>query len=134
MSDARLIVFYDGDCGFCDTSIRQLMRIDARRQIRYAPLQGQTAAQNLPPDLRDTRDLKTLVFLDSEGRIHTKSTAVIAALAQIGGIWKGCQLALILPASFRDWFYDRVAIRRRSLIAKASCPLPTPDERARMLP
>lgn len=134
MSKDSDIVFFDGECGFCDTAVRQLMRIDRSRRLRFAPLQGQTALRLLEAELRRPENLKTLVFLDASGRVWTKSAATIAILKRIGGFWKIASLAGILPIGFRDWFYDRVAERRRSLIDKANCPLPTEGQRARILP
>ncbi len=128
------IVFYDGECGFCDTSVRQIMSIDKSKTLRYAPLQGTTAVAALPASMRDPSELKTIVYLDREGALFTKSEAVIEILKRVGGFWKTFRIFRILPIGFRDWFYDRVAERRRSLIDKASCPLPTPDQQARILP
>jgi len=128
------IVFFDGECGFCDTAVRQIMQIDASQLLRFAPLQGQTALRLLDSSLRNPENLKTLVYLDASRRTWTKSEATIEILRRVGGFWKIASLARILPVGFRDWFYDRVAERRRSLIDKAHCPLPTEEQRARILP
>jgi len=134
MSENTNIVFFDGECGFCDTTVRWIMTIDKEKTIRYAPLQGETAARLLPEELRGEENLKTLVYVDLENERHVKSTAVIEILSQVGRLWKLCRIGKILPTGFRDWFYDRVAERRRSLISKESCPLPTPEQQARILP
>ena len=128
------IVFFDGECGFCDTTVRWIMAIDQDQAIRYAPLQGETARRLLPQELRREENLKTIVYLDPLGERYLKSNAVIEILCQVGGLWKLCKAGKILPTGLRDWFYDRVAVRRRSLISKEACPLPTPDQRARLLP
>ncbi len=128
------IVFFDGECGFCDTTIRWIMAIDKRKTIRYAPLQGETAARLLPEELRLEENLKTIVYINPQNSRYLKSNAVIEILCQIGGLWKIVKVGKILPTGLRDWFYDRIAERRRSLISKAACPLPTPDQRARLLP
>ena len=134
MSKDGDIVFFDGECGFCDTAVRQIMQIDRRRYLRFAPLQGQTATRLLDESLRTPENLKTLVYLDRAQKVWTKSEATLEILKRVGGFWKLASLAKILPVGFRDWFYDRVAERRRSIIDKANCPLPTEDQRARILP
>ncbi len=134
MPQTSNIVFYDGNCGFCDTTVRWIMRIDSAKKIRYAPLQGETAKALLPPELRTEENLKTLVYLDPQERLFTKSTAVIEILATVGGFWKTAAAAKILPESLRDSLYDSIARRRRKLIAKESCPLPTEEQKSRNLP
>ena len=134
MSEDGDIVFFDGECGLCDAAIRQIMQIDSNRRLRFAPLQGQTATRLLDESLRSPENLKTLVYLDRAQKVWTKSEATLEILKRVGGFWKIASLAKILPVGFRDWFYDRVAERRRSIIDKANCPVPTEDQRARILP
>ena len=134
MSEDGDIVFFDGECGLCDTAVRQIMQIDSKRRLRFAPLQGQTATRLLDESLRSPENLKTLVYLDRAQKVWTKSEATLEILKRVGGFWKIASLAKILPVGFRDWFYDRVAERRRSIIEKANCPVPTEDQRARILP
>lgn len=134
MSEDGDIVFFDGECGLCDTAVRQIMQIDSKRRLRFAPLQGQTATRLLDESLRSPENLKTLVYLDRAQKVWTKSEATLEILMRVGGFWKIASLAKILPVGFRDWFYDRVAERRRSIIDKANCPVPTEDQRARILP
>ena len=134
MSEDGDIVFFDGECGLCDTAVRQIMQIDSKRRLRFAPLQGQTATCLLDESLRSPENLKTLVYLDRAQKVWTKSEATLEILMRVGGFWKIASLAKILPVGFRDWFYDRVAERQRSIIDKANCPVPTEDQRARILP
>ncbi len=110
------------------------MAIDDARPIRFAPLQGETAARLLPKDLRLEENLKTIVYLAPYNERYLKSDAVIEILSKVGGFWKACRIGKLLPTGFRDWFYDRIAERRRSLISKASCPIPNADQQARLLP
>ncbi len=134
MSSLTHIVFYDGECGFCDTTVRQIMNIDSSKSLRYAPLQGETATAVLPTELREPSQLKTLVYPDGDGHRYLKSEAIIEILKQVGGLWGAFRVFRILPVGFRDWFYDKIAERRRSLIDKASCPLPTPEQQKQLLP
>ena len=110
------------------------MAIDDAKAIRFAPLQGKTAARLLPKDLRLEENLKTIVYLAPDNERYLKSDAVIEILSQVGGFWKACRIGKLIPTDFRDWFYDRIAERRRSLISKASCHIPNADQRARLLP
>ena len=110
------------------------MRIDTAKRIRYAALQGETAARLLPPEFRDEAELSTLVYLDSNEDRFTKSEALFEIFRHIGGPWKLALIFKLLPLSFRDDCYDAIAKRRLSLISKESCPLPSEAQRARILP
>ena len=100
------------------------------------------AARSLAPIIRLSRSEilnrlrseKTFVYLDSNSQIFTKSEAVIEILKSLGGYWKLASIGKILPLSFRNTLYDSVAKRRRELISKESCPIPTEDQRSRILP
>lgn len=134
MPPSANIVFFDGNCVFCETSIRQIMRIDSAQRIRYAPLQGATAIDLLPLELRQEANLSSLVYLDPNKRRFTKSEAFFEILRNIGGAWKLLLAFRILPLRLRDSVYDAIAKRRRSLIPKKSCPLPSEAQKARILP
>lgn len=124
----RLVIF-DGICGLCNHFIDFLLRNDHRRELRYTPIQGETAKSFglLPEELTNP---KSIVFVDDDGAIYRESTAVLRAIAAMGGVWRGFLLFLCIPAFIRDFFYKRVANNRYRLFGKRdSCRLPTPEER-----
>lgn len=127
-SPAAAIVFFDGVCGFCNHSVNFLMARDADRQLRFAPLQGQTAEQRLPADLR--QNLDSLVFV-SNGRTYLRSAAVVRILKTLGGKWALAGTALwLVPLPVRDLGYRVIArIRYRLFGRRESCRLPKPEER-----
>ena len=43
------IIFFDGVCGMCNRFVDLMLRADRKAIFRFAPLQGQTAQQLLPP-------------------------------------------------------------------------------------
>src|SRR5262245_17251873 len=43
--DAALIVLFDGACAFCNRAVDWLLRRDPEGRLRFAPLQGETAAR-----------------------------------------------------------------------------------------
>ncbi|MGB0952150.1 MAG: thiol-disulfide oxidoreductase DCC family protein, partial [Planctomycetota bacterium] len=40
------IVYYDGDCGVCNSFVRRTIRHDAEGRFRFAPLGGATAKEH----------------------------------------------------------------------------------------
>ncbi len=129
------IVFFDGDCLFCNRSVQTLVALDDDESLSFAPLQGETAARLLPSELRQPDALGTMVFRDPAGRIATRSAAVLNILRHIGAPWSALGLlALAIPRSCRDALYDAIARNRHRLLRQQACSLPDPRDRPRFLP
>ncbi len=147
MPDAALrhVVFFDHDCLLCNGTVKFLMARDKADILRFAPLQGPTAAalfQRHPATAQDPGALTSIVLAedhDSPGeKIALRSTAVARVLRRLGGIWglAGLLLAAI-PRPLRDWGYGIVARHRIQWFGVATpdtCPLPTPEEARKLLP
>ena len=127
------IVFFDGVCGLCNTSVNWVMNRDRRKAFRFSPLQGETAAAILPKT--DIESLHSMV-LQLNGRIFRKSSAAVRILWQLGPLEKAAGTLLwLIPRPLRDVGYGIVARNRyRWFGKKETCRLPTPEERARFLP
>ena len=127
------IVFFDGVCGLCDQTVKWLLRLDTRRRLMFAPLQGETAKQLL--DATDIQELKSLVVYDVQGASRC-STAVVRILWHLGGLYRipSC-LLWVIPSPIRNWGYRFVAARRYRWFGKHdACRLPAPGEREQFLP
>lgn len=127
------VVFFDGVCGLCNETVDLLMAEDRGRVLRFAPLQGETAAGALRPE--QVADLDRLVAL-REGVVLERSEAVLQVLDDIGGPWRLLAVpARLVPRRLRDAVYGVVARHRYRIWGrKETCRLPTPAERAMFLP
>ena len=133
----RAIVFFDGDCSLCHTSVRFLVRLDRQQRLYFAPLQG-VAAQALLPQA-DRESLNTVVYhrvaMDGGITRHTRSDAVLFAVIDTRSLLRfTAQIARLLPCSFRDWLYNCVANNRNKWFRANSCRLPSRAEHDRILP
>ncbi|MBX3024163.1 DUF393 domain-containing protein [bacterium] len=134
---AAAVILYDGVCGFCDRTVRFVLRRDARGRFRFAPLQSDFAAAALARHGRDAGDLDTVALLRDAGsadeRLLVKSDAVLAILRELGGGWALLGPLRWLPRRLRDAAYDAFARRRYAWFGRFdACPLPTPELRARL--
>jgi len=109
------ILFFDGECGLCQYSVRLLAGIDYKKRLYFAPLQGLTAQHYVTAELRAS--LNTVVFKPAGSRsnkIH--SDALLGALKAChccaGISAHGLQL---LPKKWRDAGYYWIAHRRHAL-------------------
>lgn len=128
------LVLYDGTCGLCARSVRWILRKEADHAIRFAPLQGETAAAlrerfgNIPTTL------ESVVFIDGE-RAHLRSKAFLHLMKHMRAPWRWAYRVRWLPAFLLDLGYRLVAALRYRLFGKVdACELPAPEQRARFLP
>jgi len=134
-ADKRRIVFFDGVCVLCDAGMRFLVAEDTGKILRYAPLQGQTAAGK--PEVAqliegDGAELESVVYWRGEGNqseVLTRSAAILAICDDLGGLWRALALARFVPRPLRDRVYDFVGRERYRWFGKMEfCRLPQPGE------
>ena len=127
------IIFFDGVCGMCNAFVDLALRIDRKHKFLFAPIQGTTARELLPP-LSDDPTEWSMLYLDERG-IHDQSDASLEVYRRLGGIWWLLSLARYIPGSIRNPLYRIIARNRYKWFGKKdTCRLPTPEERARFLP
>ena len=131
-SDSPRIVLYDGRCHLCRSSVRFLVRADKGRIYRLAWLQSPAARSLLRGvELPETDS----VILVHRGRTYFRSTAILRALADLGGAWKAVAILLIVPRRLRDAIYDFVGARRYRWFGQyGTCELPDSDWLDRFVP
>ena len=114
------IVFYDGECGLCQRSIAFLSRLDSKKELLFAPLNGETYKAHF----KESSDPSTVVFYSND-KLFLKSDAVMEVAKTLGG-WKSVFIILkIVPRFLRDKLYDFIAGYRR----KVSCIILERDHR-----
>ena len=136
------VLFFDGLCPLCNRVVRTLMRWDRRKRLRFAPLQGQTAAralaQTAPPSGQTgapamKQGPQSVVLWDAQG-LHTRSNAILRALTMLGGVHRLWSVLYIVPRPLRDRLYDAIARRRTQWFGRLDhCPLAAQTD-SRVLP
>jgi predicted DCC family thiol-disulfide oxidoreductase YuxK len=145
-TDVHPIVFFDGECHFCDRSVQFIIRRDRQAVFRFASLQSDIAKSILDdeavlsghsstetPGARHRTRSDSIVLLD-RGQKFTQSTAVLRICKRMDGLWKLLYALIIVPKAVRDLFYRLFAANRYRLFGKQrACRLPSPDIRRRFL-
>jgi predicted DCC family thiol-disulfide oxidoreductase YuxK len=154
------ILLYDGICGLCNRFVQFVLQRDLDGMFRFAALQSPLAARILarhrsdygsqPPDLAT---VYVVVDYDlPEEKLFARSDAVIFVLKQLAAaaepklpkprlaksrpkLWRFTAFLLgLVPRPLRDFAYNVMARYRYRIFGRYdSCPLPTPDARARFL-
>jgi predicted DCC family thiol-disulfide oxidoreductase YuxK len=133
------ILFYDGTCGLCDRTVAWLLRRDRRAALRFAPLDGATAAQARARVARWPVGVDSVVLVEDDGtaaRATWRTAAVAGALARLPSPWPWAAWALrVVPRPIADAGYDLVArLRRRLAPPPAACARLPEALRDRILP
>lgn len=124
------IIFFDGVCGLCNSFVDFVIQRDKRRRFLFAPLQGTTA-----DEYNVSLEEYNSVILLQEGKVLKKSSAAIAILAQLPGLFRLIRILLLVPEIIRDWVYDLVAANRYRWFGKREiCRIPSREEQLRFMP
>jgi predicted DCC family thiol-disulfide oxidoreductase YuxK len=131
---AHSMVFYDGACGLCHRTVRFAIARDRDgSRFRFAALGGETF-RRLVPEMARVGLPDSIVVLTPDGRLLTRSSAVVHILERIGGSWRlpGGLLSLI-PRAIRDLGYNGIARIRHLIFERPTdaCPVTPPALRKR---
>jgi predicted DCC family thiol-disulfide oxidoreductase YuxK len=127
------LLLYDGVCGLCAKGVQFFVRHDREGVLRYAPLQGETAARlrQIHPEIPVGIDSLILV---EEGRVYLRSRAVFRTLAHLPAPWRWFSWLAVFPTFLADPPYNLMAATRYRIWGRHdTCRIPTPDEAARFL-
>src|SRR5690348_12340140 len=127
------LVFYDGHCGFCDSIVQLLLKLDAKKLFVFAPLQGKTAKIFLnPPPAEDS----LVLVEDYKGvnpRHYLLGKGALRILWLLGGGWSIIGILSFLPAILYDWIYRIIAKNRLRLFRVDRCVVPDSFQKSRFL-
>lgn len=127
-----LIVIFDGDCLFCQRSVRFIHRHDRTNRFRFAARQG-SAGTRLLSQAGIGLAPNSMVLIDETGT-WLRSDAVLRIAARLGRPWSVARVFLVVPRVFRDAAYAAVAaIRYRLSGLLSACDLPDAALRAKIL-
>lgn len=121
------ILFYDGDCGFCNRSVQLVLNHATHGSIHFAPLQSPFATSFFQEKGFPLPDLSTVYFWDGKN-LSNRSTAALKIARHLKWYFQLTRIGWLLPRFIRDGIYNWIAKRRMSL-ANAQCLLPTAEQR-----
>lgn len=139
----RLLVIFDGNCGFCNRSVRWFLHRDRKDRLRFVASQspkvrGVLARHGLGISGPESGPDTIIVVRDSDGtgeRVYLRSDAAREMLAELPQPWPTAGIVLgRIPRPVRDACYRVIARWRHQIGGRLeSCPIPTVEERGRFL-
>ncbi len=114
-----LTVLFDGDCGFCNWTVRQLRGLDRDRRLAYVSLQSASSIPHRPElaAVAATYPLAEAIHVvRRDGTVEARGRAMLAILDALPGAWL-LRPWTRMPGVSRlvDALYDPVAANRLAL-------------------
>lgn len=130
-SDA--VIVFDGVCALCIRWVRFLLRVDRHGRYRFAAMQGTHGSLLLRSHGLDPQDPRSFLLLDEQGA-WTDTDAILRVLTGLGGAWRLAGVLRLLPRSWRDAAYRRLARNRYRWFGRHDrCTLATTQQAGRFL-
>jgi len=120
------ILLYDGDCGFCNSSVQFVLKNKKVDDIYFATLQSSFAQQKMKAKGIEIK-MDTLYFLKND-TIYSKSSGALQLTKELKFPYPIFLGFYIIPKFIRDYFYSAVA-KRRHKISVRYCILPSENEK-----
>ena len=129
----KKIIFFDGVCNLCNSSVQFIIKRDYKNHFLFSSLQSEYASENLPKQLVEEENLQSII-LKSEDQTKTKSSAVLTIAKHLSGLWPLLYAFIIIPKFFRDWIYDIIAKNRYKWFGKKdTCMIPSSELKSKFI-
>ena len=125
------VVFYDGDCGFCNRSVQFVLDHERDSTVHFCALQSEVAQRFFQEQQFPQPDLSTFYFWNGT-RLFERSSGALKVTSHLKAPYSWLRVFSIIPRFLRDGLYNWIAKRRHKL-ANQQCALPTPEQRKRFL-
>ena len=133
METRGAIVVFDGECGFCQQSVRFIVDRDPGGYFTFAAARGPVGAMLLAKHGLEREAGQTLILIE-EGLVYRRSTAALRIASRLRWPWSLMRVFLAVPAPVRDGFYRLIALVRYKIRGRAEvCGVESPKVRQRML-
>ena len=125
--ESKAIIFFDGICNFCNSSVNFIIKRDKKNYFKFASLQSEFAGKflescNLVPKVHsvngNTEKKLDSIILFENNNLYIKSTAALRIAKHLNGLWKIFFIFIIVPPFIRNFFYDIIAKNRYKWFGK----------------
>lgn len=117
------IILFDAQCKLCSAWCNFIISI-----FKLCSVQSPKGALLLTHFGFSTTQYASMVYLQN-GKAYTQSHAFFEVVKQLGYPYKLATLFSVLPNTFNNWLYDKIALNRYTLFGKYQyCRIPNPED------
>lgn len=109
------IIFYDGYCNLCKSSVQFVLRRDRKGIFDYIPLQEQKNTE-----IKFDQNLPETVFLKLDNKLYKESDAVIRILILSSRFKYPLYVLFLIPKFIRNFIYKLISKNRYRWFGKKS--------------
>lgn len=132
-NQAKNIIFFDGVCNLCNSSVQWIIKNDKNEVFHFASLQSDFGQQLLKERNLDSNNFNSFLFL-KEGVLYDKSSAALQVAKLLRFPFFILYAFIAVPKFFRDAVYGYIAENRYIWFGKKdACMIPSPDLKKRFL-
>jgi len=117
-------IIYDGDCGFCNKTVMFLAKNDKNNNFKFVSSFSEFGAKILLKNKIIGLEKSTIILVENENEIYTKSLAVRKILLKIKYYKMVGYLIFLFPKKISDYVYDLISKNRKSIIKNDTCEVP----------
>lgn len=127
MQNEIKIIFFDGVCNLCNSSVDFIVRHEISKAFFFSSLQSEFAKEFFKLKNKDL-SYESIILFESDN-FHIKSDAALRISRFLKWPWKGLKWGVFLPRILRDKVYELIAKNRyRWFGQKETCRFPTNEE------
>ncbi len=115
----QTVVFFDGMCNLCNSTVKFIIKRDSKNRFKFAALQSAYAQKALSDFRIDLLSPNSFVLLQN-GKIYQKSTAALKVAKQLSGLWFLLYVFIFVPRVVRDFVYGFIAQNRYKWFGKTA--------------
>lgn len=119
------IIFYDGECGFCNSTIQFILN-KKKQPFHFAALQSNYALKEL--EKFNVSVQMDTIYLVKNNKVYARSSAALQISKGLKGLYPLLVFFYIVPRFIRDAVYNAVA-RRRHKIRNGYCMIPSEEDK-----
>ena len=128
------VLYFDGVCNLCNSTVQFIIRNDRRKIFRFASLQSAAGERLLEQVEQEKGYRPDSVILEYNGKYYMRSSAVLKVASLLGGKMLLLMPGYILPSFVRDGIYNIIAKRRYNWFGRREeCMVPTAELQERFL-
>ena len=126
-----LIVFYDGECGFCNRTVDLILKKEKDHHLYFASLQSDFRRDFFNTHGFPEPRMDTLYYLDGS-QLLERSDAALAISRHLKSPYSALSIFKWVPKVVRDAVYNFIA-RNRMKFGSYSCNILSKDQQKRFL-
>ncbi len=127
------IIFFDGNCKLCNSSVNFILERDIAAYFKFTPLTSKFSKDFFTDKKMNPSTINTIVLYEN-GLLFLKSDAILNIFKKLKSPLKHLYYLKYIPKKLRDFIYIIIANNRYSWFGKKDvCLIPTPENLNRFL-